>query len=483
MTTSYTAWSPRESSSNNGWQTGIRFSYDATATGQTFTVEFLYRSKLKTSFYSSIKWDMSISNYLGSWSLSQTGEGAGRWITSEDDSEVVLYTYTGSLGTMQRGHSARDTSISCRVSINQSGYDFGGPLTATYTDTLSPLASYQVSYNANGGTGSVAPQTKWHGETLVLANGGFTKPNYAIDGWATSASGAKAYNLGANYTANAAATLYAHWVATYRPPQLGELTVYRCSQNALPAPSDPQGTKLFISLPYTLDPTVSSQPDFSVYRRERGAANWTLTTAAASSKSGGVVMMRSDAVLDQGKMYDIRVDVTDSKGGSASVFGFISTSFTLIDIYDNRNMGLGAVASEGAGTNLTIGFDTEFTKPIDGGLKPYQLFSGDTLNAVSLLDDATKYSWIAITYRDSSSRYCTDFIQPVKGRRYCIERTVASSSGGAMYHASKVLELSSAGTSLTVADGLHGQVTLSASGVSFSGTNTHLYVTSVVGYK
>ena len=71
--------------------------------------------------------------------------------------------------------------------------------------------SYTVSYNANGGSGSVASQTKWQGTNLTLASSGFTKTGYTLDGWATSSSSAKVYDLGGTYTANAGATLYAHW--------------------------------------------------------------------------------------------------------------------------------------------------------------------------------------------------------------------------------------------------------------------------------
>ena len=74
--------------------------------------------------------------------------------------------------------------------------------------------SYNLSYNANGGTGSVAGGSHAYGSTFNLSSSTFTKSGYTQDGWATSANGAKAYDLGGSYTYNTAGavTLYAHWV-------------------------------------------------------------------------------------------------------------------------------------------------------------------------------------------------------------------------------------------------------------------------------
>lgn len=112
---------------------------------------------------------------------------------------------------------------------------------ATYTSgyvTYSPL-TYTVAYNANGGTGAPGSQTKTHGTALTLSstkptransvstfvltgngNGGIGKTatatktiRYTFAGWATSASGAAAYQPGGSYTANANVTLYAVWTS------------------------------------------------------------------------------------------------------------------------------------------------------------------------------------------------------------------------------------------------------------------------------
>lgn len=93
-------------------------------------------------------------------------------------------------------------------------YAKGASFTANVNTTLYAkwtLNSWTVSYNANGGSGSVSSQTKYYGQALTLASSGFTKSYHTLDGWATSASGGIAYALGASYTGNAALSLYAHW--------------------------------------------------------------------------------------------------------------------------------------------------------------------------------------------------------------------------------------------------------------------------------
>ena len=116
--------------------------------------------------------------------------------------------------------------------------------TVTLIDSAFVIGSpttYTVSYNANGGTGTPASQTKTHNVPLTLtstkpsrndasvgsytvtlnANGGSVSStsltaarttSYTFKGWNTAANGSgTSYASGASYTANAAATLHAQW--------------------------------------------------------------------------------------------------------------------------------------------------------------------------------------------------------------------------------------------------------------------------------
>lgn len=119
----------------------------------------------------------------------------------------TTFTYT-------RGHS----NVTKRLTVTAKG-STGTPSTwqsetlTKYVDvTIQAKPSYAVSYNANGGSGTISNQKKWYGENLTLASSGFTRANYTLKRWNTKADGTGTnYALGATYTGNAALTLYAVW--------------------------------------------------------------------------------------------------------------------------------------------------------------------------------------------------------------------------------------------------------------------------------
>ena len=103
-------------------------------------------------------------------------------------------------------------------SVNSNGstkdYNLSGSYTNNAQITLYPhwkADTYTVSYNANGGTGAPAAQTKTYGVNLTLSSTAPTRTNYIFQGWATSSTGAVAYQPGGTYSTNAAVTLYAIW--------------------------------------------------------------------------------------------------------------------------------------------------------------------------------------------------------------------------------------------------------------------------------
>ncbi|MEE1085829.1 MAG: InlB B-repeat-containing protein [Schaedlerella sp.] len=72
--------------------------------------------------------------------------------------------------------------------------------------------SYLVTYNANGGSGAPASQTKYYGIDLILSSTIPTMKNHEFLGWAASKTAEiPEYLPGAKYTGNAALTLYAVW--------------------------------------------------------------------------------------------------------------------------------------------------------------------------------------------------------------------------------------------------------------------------------
>ncbi|MBR1457665.1 MAG: leucine-rich repeat protein [Oscillospiraceae bacterium] len=79
------------------------------------------------------------------------------------------------------------------------------------------VTTYAISYNANGGTGAPASQTKEYGKSIALSSAAPTRTGYTFQGWATSQKNASAgkvsYKPGAVYKSNAKLSLYAVWKA------------------------------------------------------------------------------------------------------------------------------------------------------------------------------------------------------------------------------------------------------------------------------
>ena len=100
-------------------------------------------------------------------------------------------------------------------SATSAQYQPGGSYTSNASVTLYAVwekQTYTISYNANGGSGAPAAQTKAFGYALALSTQVPTRSGYAFLGWATSSSATSAqYQPGDIYTTNANLTLYAVW--------------------------------------------------------------------------------------------------------------------------------------------------------------------------------------------------------------------------------------------------------------------------------
>ena len=75
------------------------------------------------------------------------------------------------------------------------------------------INTWTMTYNANGGTGADQTQTKTYNVAAVIkAASTFTRPGFDFKRWNTNTTDTgTAYDAGASYTANAAATFYAIW--------------------------------------------------------------------------------------------------------------------------------------------------------------------------------------------------------------------------------------------------------------------------------
>ncbi len=156
---------------------------------------------------------------------------------------------------------AGDTKTGVYYLSNTSGHGtlsgnvgFNTSLSRTNNYTL-PATTYTISYNANGGSGTIASQTKTKGSPITLSNGsGFSKTGYTLDSWNTNSAGTGTkYALSASYTTDAALTLYAQW----------KINTYTITYNANGGSGAPNAQTKTYNVALTLSSTVPTRTGYT----------------------------------------------------------------------------------------------------------------------------------------------------------------------------------------------------------------------------
>lgn len=174
------------------------------------------------------------------------------------------------------------------------------------TITVSALQSWSVTYNANGGSGAPASQTKYYGKTLTLSSSTPTRSGYTFQGWATSASGSVAYKAGASYTGNAALSLYAIWKANATAPTISRLVAYRSTSGTRDEESTTQVT---FECTWSMDSGAASRSVQFKYKIDNGSE--TTKTVSSPAISGSTTQPYSVTFASASRMT-VTAIVTDS---------------------------------------------------------------------------------------------------------------------------------------------------------------------------
>ena len=151
--------------------------------------------------------------------LSVDGTEIGRWTLDfedwedEESGETLIDSFVDRYVNRDNSQHTVTLRIYWRgwATRNSTGTDWAYASDGYHDWTYTVSPTYTITYKPNGGTGSQFTQTKPYNQAVTLASSGFSKTDYTLDGWSTSASGSKDYNLGASYSKNANITLYAHW--------------------------------------------------------------------------------------------------------------------------------------------------------------------------------------------------------------------------------------------------------------------------------
>jgi uncharacterized repeat protein (TIGR02543 family) len=219
--------------------------------------------------------------------------GFGASVTLYAQWEIDVYTVTfdanGGTGSMSSESSSASEALSVNT-FSYSGYTFSGWNTqangsgTAYAGGASYAFSsnatlyaqwtadvYTVTFDANGGTGSMSSESSSSPKTLSTNT--FTRSDYAFSGWNTQANGSgTAYAGGASYAFSSNATLYAQWSATSAPV----VTLSPTSQVVL------SGTTATFTASASGSPSPSVQ--WSVSSNDGGS--WSAISGATSTSYG-----------------------------------------------------------------------------------------------------------------------------------------------------------------------------------------------------
>lgn len=199
------AWKPKGSSYTKQYRVRLDTTLNTYAT----------YCNISYTHYLSLSSSVTHSGYH--WSVGGYASGSGTVNSQTGSGNTLYYCTSGTSSSVTRTHVAQTIYVSGSLYASSSGGSNtwnNQTVTATASYTVPALDSWGVTYNVNGGEGTISNSIKWYGENLTLSDGtGFTRANYNLVGWNTAADGSGThYDLGETYSGNAALALYAEWV-------------------------------------------------------------------------------------------------------------------------------------------------------------------------------------------------------------------------------------------------------------------------------
>lgn len=220
------------------------------------------------------------------------------------------------------------------------------------------INKYTVLYDANGGTGAPASQTKTHGVDLTLSSTVPTRQHHKFKGWGSSSIATTVlYAPGATYTANAGIELYAIWERTYTEPRITDLLVYRCDSAGK---SKDDGTYFKIVCNWNTDAEASN---VIVEWKSTNDTSWSSKNLNASGTSGSVNSVLGSGDISIDDSYWIIITVSDSEGSTSITKSVAGMVYTIDCLAGGKGISFGKPAET---ENL---FEVEFPAKFNKGVE------------------------------------------------------------------------------------------------------------------
>ena len=219
------------------------------------------------------------------------------------------------------------------------------------------LDQYTVTYNANGGDGSMAAVTVQYGTAYSVPGCTFTRKWYSFSGW-VDASGNAVTGYDASYRGGNV-TLYAKWAQVYFPPALGGLAADRC--DSLGELADDGTSAMVMGIFAVTDAVVTDSTGTTYDGRLQSVTVSHGGTSATASTSGNAftAVLSVDGGLSPDASHVLTVTVTDSSGSAATANVTLPKSeFTLDFAAGGKGVGVGCPAPA---SGFEVAFPSSFT--------------------------------------------------------------------------------------------------------------------------
>lgn len=292
---------------------------------------------------------------------------------------TITYNANGGGSTPSSQTKYYGKSVTLAAAITRTGYSFLGwatsasgsvayPAEATYSGNANltlyakwTADTYTVSYNANGGSGAPASQTKTYGIALTLSSTKPTRTNYTFLGWATTKTATTAqYEASGTYTANAGVTLYAVWELAYTPPSIYNLKLNRCTSTGV---SDESGTYAKLTCDYICN--YSTGADINIAWSSVTGGSGSLA-GAVTNTSGSLSKIIGDGTLVSDVSYMVSITFTDTSGSATATTTLPGTIFPFDALAGGNGIAFGKNADkEGV---AEFAFDAQFNGAVSGNV-------------------------------------------------------------------------------------------------------------------
>ena len=157
---------------------------DVTATGSTVTRTSATTYTVKIN----VSWETYYSGAQTNYGMTAASGGVTYTISKFDGTKRSSDSgsFTGEYSISGNGAATKTVTVAFR-NFNTDNGD-SATKNVSFSVSVPAWTSYNITFNANGGSGAPGNQTKWKGQTLTLSSTKPTRTGYSFLGWSTSST-------------------------------------------------------------------------------------------------------------------------------------------------------------------------------------------------------------------------------------------------------------------------------------------------------